>query len=83
MFRLHLPAPIYEHLPKLYLITAAVLALVDLSTLKWVAIVALVSAAGLTLFRRRSYREAKRREALRRYVAERYGKRLPEASRAV
>ncbi len=78
MFRFHVPSPIYEHLPKLYLMLAVFLSMVELSPIKWVTVMALVLAAWLTGHRRRAYRASQQREAIRRYVAERYGKTLAD-----
>jgi len=74
MFKIHLPDPIYEQLPMLYLITATTLAVLPLSSPKWLAVVSLVLAALVTRKRRRSYRQTQRLLAIRRRVGFRYGK---------
>lgn len=78
MFSIHLPRSLYEHLPLAYLIVALVLAFSGLSAIRWLAVAALVLAAALTRYRRRAYREAMRKAAMRRRIEERY----PRARRA-
>lgn len=73
MFNIHLPLYLYEQLPRVYLLIAVVVAFLDLSAAKWVAVAALVWASWETWRRRRSYRDAQRRAAIRRRVARRYG----------
>ncbi len=74
MFSLHLPRSVYEHLPKAYLLVSLVLAFSNLSEIRWLAVIALVLAAGVTRTRRRAYREAQRRAAMHRRIAARYPK---------
>jgi hypothetical protein len=54
MFNRHLPDPIYRHLAGIYLVTAMLVFLAPLSSLKWIPIAALMIAAGLTLLLRRT-----------------------------
>lgn len=59
MFNVHLPKPLYEALPWIYLGVAGGLMLVPLSGLKWLGIVPLALAAGVTVSRRRAYRRSR------------------------
>lgn len=74
MAKIHLPDPIYELLPRFYVVAGAVVAMMPLSPLRWFAVVSWVAAAQVTRHRRRRYREAQRRLAIHRRVALRYGK---------
>ena len=55
MFNRHLPAFVYENLPRLYLAVAALLLLAD-SGWRWLPITCLVAAWYLTMSRRRRSR---------------------------
>ncbi|MCP4655640.1 MAG: hypothetical protein GY856_09500 [bacterium] len=48
MFNIHLPTSIYERLPQIYLVLAAILAVTPLPPVKWVSVAALVTATALT-----------------------------------
>ena len=66
MFNVYVPDPIYERLPKIYLLTALVLVATPLAQIKWMAVAALVIATMVTRHQRQIYREALRmREALK------------------
>ena len=52
MFNRHVPDPIYRHLAAIYLAAAILLLVAPLSRLKWIPILALFLAAGLTLLLR-------------------------------
>jgi Flp pilus assembly protein TadB len=56
MFDRHLPAGLYENLPRIHLATAVLVAALPLSPVRWVAVVALALAGWLTVQRRRRHR---------------------------
>ena len=58
MVNIHLPEPVYERLPFIYLVLAALLVFAPLGALKWALIAALVLATVVVKRRRRAYRDA-------------------------
>ena len=64
MFSLYVPEPIYERLPKIYFLLAAVLMVAPLAPIKWIAIVALLLALAITRHQRQVYRAAARTHLL-------------------
>ena len=58
MTNIHLPEPVYERLPLIYSILAALLAFSPLGTLKWTLIAGLVLATVVVKRRRSAYRDA-------------------------
>ena len=60
MNAIYLPEAVYERLPLIYLVLAALLAVLPLGAHKWALIAALVLAMVVIRRRRRKYREAER-----------------------
>ena len=58
MFEVFLPDAVYENLPRIQVAAALAAAVAPLSPVRWVAVVALVLAAGLTWWRRRRFRRS-------------------------
>ena len=63
MFNVFIPPALYEKLPYIYLVTAALLALLPLSHLRWLPVAALVLAAGITLRKRYAFRALRTRRS--------------------
>ena len=61
MFDHYLPEGLYENLPAIHVTAAALVALAPLSPVRWVAVVALLLAATLTVRRRQRFRRPRLR----------------------
>ena len=79
MINIYIPEPIYERLPKIYLILAALLALTPIGPIKWLAIPVLLAT---TVLIRRWRRESREAEQLRRAaeITQKYRSRLKHSA---
>ena len=82
MFNIHLPEPIYEHLPKFYILLAILLALTPMGGSKWWMVAALVVASVWIKRRRREYRQMIQLQELKR-LARGYRQRRSETDSSV